>query len=76
MNALEVRIEGSPAAALALGEVALEPDTVYTLFVIGTPVGAEPLEVLPVGTRLSTDPATGEGQGQPQDQQEGGSDGN
>jgi hypothetical protein len=49
---VELRIEESPAAALSLSDTTLEPNTVYTLFVIGTPVNDEPLEVLVVGTTL------------------------
>lgn len=48
----ELRIEESPAAALSLSGTTLEPNTVYTLFVIGTPVNDQPLEVLVVGTTL------------------------
>lgn len=58
---LQVRIEESPAAALSLEGTTLEQGTVYTMFVIGTPIGQEPLEVLLVGTTL---------QGQGQDQQD------
>lgn len=47
---LEVRIEGSRAAALSLDNVSLEPGDIYTLFVIGTPTEQAPLEVLSLGS--------------------------
>lgn len=43
---LEVRVEGSEAAALTLAEDSLTPNGVYTLFVIGTPVDEAPIETL------------------------------
>jgi hypothetical protein len=49
---LELRIEESPAAAISLADSQLDVNTVYTMFVIGTPLEAEPLEVLLVGTTL------------------------
>lgn len=49
---VELRIEESPAAALSLSDTTLEQGTVYTMFVLGSPVGDTPLEVLVVGTTL------------------------
>jgi hypothetical protein len=54
---VELRIEESSAAALSLSDTTLEPNTVYTLFVIGTPVNDQPLEVLVVGTTLQNQDA-------------------
>lgn len=54
---LEVRVEGSEAAALTLAEGSLTPNEVYTLFVIGTPVDEAPIETL----LLSGEPTEGEG---------------
>jgi hypothetical protein len=56
---LEVRVEGSEAAALTLDEDSLTPNGVYTLFVIGTPVDEAPIETLLVGGE-PTDAAEGD----------------
>ncbi len=54
----EVRLEGSEAIALSLGDFSLEPGNIYTLFVIGTPTEEAPLEVLPLSSQPSPQGAT------------------
>jgi hypothetical protein len=72
---LEVRVEGSEAAALTLAEGSLAPNEVYTLFVIGTPLDEAPIETLLLSSRPTNDVAgTTGGEGDAEAAGDGGAD--